>query len=104
LEASRAPQTDIERLKARMGWTMPWYTIRDSFDILAITVNFSKGWRRRFNSLPGHHYSKRLTLTLLLRVSPLSVRFHATRVALEVVDSKWWKQELRVKSAGCFVS
>ena len=29
---SRAPQTDIERLKARMGWTMPWYTIRDSFD------------------------------------------------------------------------
>jgi predicted dithiol-disulfide oxidoreductase (DUF899 family) len=30
--ASRAPQTDIERLKARMGWKMPWYTIRDSFD------------------------------------------------------------------------
>src|SRR5260370_6173468 len=29
---SRAPQPDIERLKARMGWTMPWYTIRDSFD------------------------------------------------------------------------
>jgi predicted dithiol-disulfide oxidoreductase (DUF899 family) len=30
--ASRAPQKDIERLKARMGWTMPWYTITDSFD------------------------------------------------------------------------
>ena len=30
---SRAPQTDIERLKARMGWQMPWYTITDSFDI-----------------------------------------------------------------------
>jgi len=30
--ASRAPQPDIERLKARMGWTMPWYTITDSFD------------------------------------------------------------------------
>jgi predicted dithiol-disulfide oxidoreductase (DUF899 family) len=30
--ASRAPQKDIERLKARMGWTMPWYTIRDAFD------------------------------------------------------------------------
>ena len=30
--ASRAPQTDIARLKARMGWTMPWYTITDSFD------------------------------------------------------------------------
>src|ERR1700757_2506303 len=25
--ASRAPQKDIERVKARMGWEMPWYTI-----------------------------------------------------------------------------
>ena len=31
--ASRAPQTDIARLKARMGWEMPWYTITDSFDV-----------------------------------------------------------------------
>jgi predicted dithiol-disulfide oxidoreductase (DUF899 family) len=31
--ASRAPQPDIQRLIARMGWTMPWYTITDSFDI-----------------------------------------------------------------------
>jgi predicted dithiol-disulfide oxidoreductase (DUF899 family) len=31
--ASRAPQPDIERLKTRMGWKMPWYTITDSFDI-----------------------------------------------------------------------
>src|SRR4051812_44217719 len=30
--ASRATQKDIERLKARMGWTMPWYTITDGFD------------------------------------------------------------------------
>jgi predicted dithiol-disulfide oxidoreductase (DUF899 family) len=30
--ASRAPQKDIERLKARMGWQMPWYTMTDSFD------------------------------------------------------------------------
>ena len=30
--ASRAPQTDIARLKARMGWEMFWYTITDSFD------------------------------------------------------------------------
>ncbi|WP_436789088.1 DUF899 domain-containing protein [Yinghuangia sp. YIM S10712] len=30
--ASRAPQPDIERVKARMGWTMPWYTITDDFD------------------------------------------------------------------------
>src|SRR5215475_626978 len=29
--ASRAPQADIERVKARMGWEMPWYTITDSF-------------------------------------------------------------------------
>ncbi len=28
--ASRAPQADIERLKARMGWRMPWYTITDA--------------------------------------------------------------------------
>jgi len=29
---SRASQTEIDRLKARMGWKMPWYTITDSFD------------------------------------------------------------------------
>jgi predicted dithiol-disulfide oxidoreductase (DUF899 family) len=31
--ASRAPQSDIERLKVRMGWGLiPWYTITDDFD------------------------------------------------------------------------
>ncbi|WP_298798651.1 DUF899 domain-containing protein [Pseudonocardia sp. 73-21] len=30
--ASRAPQPDIARLKARMGWTMPWFTLTDDFD------------------------------------------------------------------------
>ncbi|WP_332685389.1 DUF899 domain-containing protein [Bosea sp. (in: a-proteobacteria)] len=30
--ASRAPQADIARLKQKMGWAMPWYTIIDSFD------------------------------------------------------------------------
>jgi predicted dithiol-disulfide oxidoreductase (DUF899 family) len=30
--ASRAPQTDIARLKERMDWKMPWYTITDGFD------------------------------------------------------------------------
>jgi predicted dithiol-disulfide oxidoreductase (DUF899 family) len=30
--ASRAPQADIARLKARMGWQMPWYTMTDDFD------------------------------------------------------------------------
>lgn len=29
---SRAPQADIARLKARMGWRMPWRTITDDFD------------------------------------------------------------------------
>jgi predicted dithiol-disulfide oxidoreductase (DUF899 family) len=31
--ASRAPQADIQRVKARMGWEMPWYTITDDFDV-----------------------------------------------------------------------
>ena len=30
--ASRAPQAEIQRLKKRMDWEMPWYTIADSFD------------------------------------------------------------------------
>ncbi|WP_329339276.1 DUF899 domain-containing protein [Streptomyces sp. NBC_00663] len=30
--ASRAPQPDIERVKTRMGWTIPWYTLTDDFD------------------------------------------------------------------------
>jgi predicted dithiol-disulfide oxidoreductase (DUF899 family) len=30
--ASRAPQKEIVRLKARMEWEMPWYTITDGFD------------------------------------------------------------------------
>jgi predicted dithiol-disulfide oxidoreductase (DUF899 family) len=30
---SRAPQSDIARVKARMGWTtIPWYTMLDGFD------------------------------------------------------------------------
>ena len=29
---SRAPQADIQRLKARMGWAMPWYSLTDGFD------------------------------------------------------------------------
>jgi predicted dithiol-disulfide oxidoreductase (DUF899 family) len=30
--ASRAPQESIRRLKAEMGWKVPWYTITDSWD------------------------------------------------------------------------
>jgi len=29
---SRAPQDEIARLKERMGWDIPWYTLTDSFD------------------------------------------------------------------------
>ncbi len=29
---SRAPQEHIKRLKERMGWEIPWYTLTDSFD------------------------------------------------------------------------
>jgi predicted dithiol-disulfide oxidoreductase (DUF899 family) len=29
---SRAPQSDIERVKKRMGWEMPWFTLTDDFD------------------------------------------------------------------------
>jgi predicted dithiol-disulfide oxidoreductase (DUF899 family) len=29
---SRAPQENITRLKERMGWDIPWYTLTDSFD------------------------------------------------------------------------
>jgi predicted dithiol-disulfide oxidoreductase (DUF899 family) len=29
---SRAPQAEIARLKERMGWDIPWYTVTDSFD------------------------------------------------------------------------
>jgi predicted dithiol-disulfide oxidoreductase (DUF899 family) len=30
--ASHAPQPDIERVEARMGWTMPWYTMTGGSD------------------------------------------------------------------------
>ena len=29
---SRAPQEEIQGLKGRMGWEMPWYTVTDEFD------------------------------------------------------------------------
>jgi predicted dithiol-disulfide oxidoreductase (DUF899 family) len=31
--ASRATQPDIARVKERMGWSMPWYTMIDDFDV-----------------------------------------------------------------------
>jgi predicted dithiol-disulfide oxidoreductase (DUF899 family) len=43
---SRAPQADIARLKARMGWEMPWFTITDSFDA-DFGVDEWHGHRRR---------------------------------------------------------
>jgi predicted dithiol-disulfide oxidoreductase (DUF899 family) len=32
VNVSRAPQADIARWKARMGWDTPWYTLTDDFD------------------------------------------------------------------------
>ena len=29
---SRAPQENIQKLKAEMGWQVPWYTLTDDFD------------------------------------------------------------------------
>src|SRR5882672_4246298 len=31
--ASRAAQADLQRVKKRMGWNIPWYTITDGFDV-----------------------------------------------------------------------
>jgi len=31
--ATRGPQADIALMTSRMGWTMPWYTITDDFDV-----------------------------------------------------------------------
>jgi Bacterial protein of unknown function (DUF899) len=36
---SRARQPDIERLKARMGWQVPWYTITDSLDATSTSTS-----------------------------------------------------------------
>src|SRR3954453_21842046 len=33
VKASRAPQSDIERYGARMGWDTPWYTITGDWDV-----------------------------------------------------------------------
>ena len=33
VHVSRAPQEDIRRYQARMGWQIPWYTITDDFDV-----------------------------------------------------------------------
>ena len=30
---SRAPQPDVARVKERMGWSMPWYSMTDEFDV-----------------------------------------------------------------------
>jgi predicted dithiol-disulfide oxidoreductase (DUF899 family) len=32
VNVSRAPQADIARYRARMGWDVPWYTLTDDFD------------------------------------------------------------------------
>src|SRR5271154_319168 len=37
--ASRAPQEDIARLKARMGWEMPWYTMTTASMLTSASMN-----------------------------------------------------------------
>jgi predicted dithiol-disulfide oxidoreductase (DUF899 family) len=32
VRVSRAPQSEIQRYQARMGWDVPWYTLTDDFD------------------------------------------------------------------------
>ena len=32
VHVSRAPQENIKRLRAKMGWEIPWFTITDDFD------------------------------------------------------------------------
>lgn len=60
---SRAPQADIERWKARMGWeAIPWYTLTDDFD-----ADFDVDlWRRHQRVHPG----RRPDLPQLLRRRP----------------------------------
>jgi predicted dithiol-disulfide oxidoreductase (DUF899 family) len=31
--ASRASQAELQRVKTRMGWNIPWYTLTDGFDV-----------------------------------------------------------------------
>src|ERR1700754_2057194 len=31
--ASRGSQPDLQRVKSRMGWDIPWYTMLDDFDV-----------------------------------------------------------------------
>jgi len=67
--ASRAPQPDIARVKARMGWSMPWYTMTDEFDAdfgvdewHGTNAFFRQQPRRRADGqhldLPGHHRAR----------------------------------------------
>src|SRR5688572_26500186 len=41
---SRAPQPDIERWKARMGWDIPWYTLTDDFDLDFTALGRQEEW------------------------------------------------------------
>ena len=58
--ASRAPQKDINRLKARMGWKMPWYTIMDSFEI---DFGVDEWHARMPSSATAPKYSARISST-----------------------------------------
>ena len=55
--ASRAPQADIQRVKARMGWEMPWYTMKDGFDAdrldqaTTAMAEIARQWDRRLQNI-----------------------------------------------------
>ena len=75
--ASRAPQPDIQRLKTRMDWKMPWYTITDSFDVDS---------RRRPVARPQRiHPRRRPHLPHLLHQQPRR-RSHGQRLELSRHD------------------
>ncbi len=58
--ASRAPQADIARLKERMGWAMPWYTITDEW---TPTSAWTSGTARTRSSATATGCSERTSST-----------------------------------------
>ena len=74
------------RSRSLCGWTTFWrdtsFTVSCTHRPAAESMLRSrepKGWRRRFNSVPGHHHSKELSGIASCLPSPLSVRYFSTR-------------------------
>jgi predicted dithiol-disulfide oxidoreductase (DUF899 family) len=58
---SRAPQAEIEGLKERMGWDVPWYTLTDGFDP---TSAWTSGTARMPSSVTASGYSAPTSSTI----------------------------------------